>query len=158
MLFKDVHASIPLYLFDRSNLCFKTGKVTSFTPSHIDVKAPTGKMVVDITVAFDDGTNQTYTVEDGLSAAFFGTTAISLDIDAILGEVEGTMQTSEQRLASRQHDQDVITKCKQILLDHNPALKEKAENEARFSKIEEGQAALSNKLDSIAQMMEKLMG
>ena len=156
MLFKDVHASLPMYLFDRNTMSYQTGKVTSFTPSHIDVKAPSGKMVVDITVAFDD-TTQTYTVEDGLSIAFFGTTAISPNIDCILREVESLKQSSETRLASRKHDEDVVARCKQIILDNNPALKEKAENEARFAKIEEGQTALNDKLDRIAQMMEKFM-
>lgn len=128
----------------------------SFTPSHVDLKAPAAKMVVDVTVAFD-GKPQTYTVDDSISIAFFGTAAISPDRDSILREIDTYKQTSEQRLASRTRDEEIVAKCTQLLTDNNPELKSKKETEARFAKIEEGQVNLNNKLDKIAQLMEKFI-
>lgn len=148
MLFKDAHIGNQIFLFDRTSLELFQGTITNVVSSHIDTKAPFSKMVVDVSANID-GKPQTFTIDDTLSIAYFGNTAISCERDSILHEVETLKYNSENIVKDIDKHKEIIHKCETLLSIYNPAIKERKENEERFSKLED-------KIDRLASLMESI--
>lgn len=149
MMFKDAQVGMPIYIFDRNDLCMKTEKISSVVPPHFDANMPSGKMAVDITC----DSLQKYAIEDCICTAYFNNCAISLDKEAILREIELMKNNSEIALAETARHEEIVDKCTQLLVENNPALREKCENEKRFNSIENSIGELKSMVETFIQKM-----
>lgn len=140
MTFKDAQVGMQLYVFDRTNLTLKITKITNFVASHFDPNIASGKMAVEVT----DSDNHKYTIDDGLIIAYFNNCAISIDREVILREIETFKIKSENVLAEVPRHEEIVKKCNELLVENNPKLKEKQENENRFNNIESSIGELKN--------------
>lgn len=155
MLFKDLKAGYPIYLFDRNSVEVSTGKVINVSVPHLDCKmgGPT-EMVVDVTVE-ENGQNKTYTFKDGTDVGYANSLIISVEREHILREVEAMKNQSEQALAQVEKHKTSLEKCTTILAEFNPAFKEKKETEERFSKME---GSIEELKDMVKGLFKELKG
>lgn len=153
MLFKDLKANYPIFIFDRNNVSVEEGKVINVGMSHYDMHyGSTGGMVIDITIKTGE-TTKTYTFKDSTEIGYADNLTISPNRDAILREVEAVKEQSEQALKQVSINQENVKKCTNILSEFNPAFKEKKETEERFNKLETSVGDIKN---MILNIMNKL--
>lgn len=137
MLFKDLKNGFPVYIYDRSLIEVKQGKVVSVSAPHIDkgnynIQA---NMVVDITIDYD-GSPKTYTFIDNTETGYTSSLVISTEKNNIIREIEASKEQSEEALSQVETHKDRIAKYTSILAEYNPAIKEKKEIDERFGKLE----------------------
>lgn len=149
MLFKDLKPGYPIFLFSRTNVEVRQGKIVNVTPPHLDTHYgnPT-EMVVDITIE-DNGQTFTYAFKDSTEVGYTKDLVVSPGRDVILREVEVMKTQSEQALAQVDNHKAIVEKCSQILSEFNPALKERKETEERFSKLEGSVGELKSMMQSL---------
>ena len=135
--FKDVKQNSPIYILNKQNLEFITGKVISKSFPHVDIDKNTGKteMMVDISIEAE-GKTATYCIPENLSATYAGNIVLSTDMQSLVPEVELVVNASKQILASAQQAQDNIKNAPGLLAKLNPVYREKQETEQRFVKLE----------------------
>lgn len=132
MNFREATSGLVLYIFDRDELTLDTDKIVSIVPPHFDPNLAAGKMAVDITTT----RGKKYTIDESLTTAYFANCAISLDKTSILREIEAYKTTSENILKEIPRHEKIVDECTRLIVDNDPSLKEKRENEERFGKIE----------------------
>lgn len=154
MLFKDLKTGYPIFLFSRTNVEVRQGKVINVTPPHLDTHYgnPT-EMVVDLTVE-DNGQTFTYAFKDSTEIGYTKDLVVSPGREAILREVEIMKTQSEQALAQVENHRTVVEKCNHILSEFNPVLKERRENEERFSKLEGSVGELKDIIQSLVKELK----
>lgn len=106
-----------------------------------------GKIVIDITINVDDKI-ATYSIPEQLSITRANNLVLVINKEDLIPEIE-TMKTNAQMiLDSVDKQKNILSKADSLLLDLNPLLKEKQQNEQRFSKIEDS-------LNQITKLMEQ---
>lgn len=149
--FKDIKQNYPVYMFDKQELTYTQGNVTSVTFPRFDMNP--GQMpvpgqsqtVVDVTIEANDKT-ATYVIPENLSLTRSGNLIISTEKEGLMREIEALKTSSEQVLSSMDYHKKVIEKTTSLLSELNPVYKKEKETEERFNKIE----------DSVSRM-EKMM-
>lgn len=106
-----------------------------------------GKIVIDVTINVDDKI-ATYSIPEQLSITRANNLVLVINKEDLIPEIE-TMKTNAQMiLDSVDKQKNILVKADSLLLDLNPLLKEKQQNEQRFSKIEDS-------LNQITKLMEQ---
>ena len=106
-----------------------------------------GKIVIDVTINVDDKI-ATYSIPEQLSITRANNLVLVINKEDLIPEIE-TMKTNAQMiLDSVDKQKNILSKADSLLLDLNPLLKEKQQNEQRFSKIEDS-------LNQITKLMEQ---
>lgn len=106
-----------------------------------------GKIVIDVTINVKDK-QATYTIPEQLSVTRANNLVLAIDQKDLIQELE-TMKTNAKLIIDSVDTQKtILQKADKLLLELNPVLKEKQQNEQRFSKIEDS-------LSQIAKLMEK---
>lgn len=106
-----------------------------------------GKIVIDVTINVDDKI-ATYSIPEQLSITRANNLVLVINKEDLIPEIE-TMKTNAQMiLDSVDKQKNILLKADSLLLDLNPLLKEKQQNEQRFSKIEDS-------LNQITKLMEQ---
>ena len=106
-----------------------------------------GKIVIDVTINVKDK-QATYTIPEQLSVTRANNLVLATDQKDLIQELE-TMETNAKLIIDSVDTQKtILQKADKLLLELNPVLKEKQQNEQRFSKIEDS-------LSQIAKLMEK---
>lgn len=106
-----------------------------------------GKIVIDVTINVKDK-QATYTIPEQLSVTRANNLVLATDQKDLIQELE-TMKTNAKLIIdSVETQKTILQKADKLLLELNPVLKEKQQNEQRFSKIEDS-------LSQIAKLMEK---
>lgn len=106
-----------------------------------------GKIVIDVTINVDDKI-ATYSIPEQLSITRANNLVLVINKEDLIPEIE-TMKTNAQMiLDSIDKQKNILSKADSLLLDLNPLLKEKQQNEQRFSKIEDS-------LNQITKLMEQ---
>lgn len=138
MIFKDIKQHNKVYILDKVNVTIDEGIVTA-----VGIPQPNleGKIVIDVTINVKDK-QATYTISEQLSVTR------ATDQKDLIQELE-TMKTNAKLIIDSVDTQKtILQKADKLLLELNPVLKEKQQNEQRFSKIEDS-------LSQIAKLMEK---
>lgn len=144
MLFKDLKAGYPIYIFDRNEIVLTTAKVSMVSVPHIDPKYNSPiEMVVDVTVE-DNNKNQTYTFKDGSEVGYVSNFMITPNKEAAIREIEAIKIQSEDALSKINEHEIKVQKCTELLSEVNPIYKEKKETDERFSKLEKSIEAIKN--------------
>lgn len=151
MLFKDIKQNYPVYILNRQDISYIQGKVTSVSLPHMDNSNPMvmGKSVIDVGIEAD-GKTATYTIPENLGIVYAGDMILSTDKESIVREVEAMKATAEQAIKNVDRQKAILDKSKNLLLELNPAYKEKKENEQRLSKME-------NSIEELKSMFAGLM-
>lgn len=140
MIFRDIKQHNKVYILDKVNVTIDEGIVTA-----VGIPQPNleGKIVIDVTINVKDK-QATYTIPEQLSV----TRANNTDQKDLIQELE-TMKTNAKLIIDSVDTQKtILQKADKLLLELNPILKEKQQNEQRFNKIEDS-------LSQIAKLMEK---
>lgn len=140
MLFKDIKQDYPIYILDKGELTISQGKVMSVGFPRTDVlhsslQSPS-QLVIDVTIQNGDK-SATYTIPENLSITYAGDLVLSTDKEGLINEIEALKNRAEQVLTSVDRQKEILEKANDLLIDLNPAFKEKKETDMRFSKIEE---------------------
>lgn len=146
MLFKDLKAGYPVYIFHKDGEKRITqGKVTAISPSHLPPTPTmqTMQMVVDVTID-DGGLSRTYTISDNISVTYANDLVLSTDRDGVLREVEILKNQCAEELAKIEEYKKAVSECEKILSEWNPVFREKRETEERFSKLETSMSELKS--------------
>lgn len=152
MLFKDLKQNYPVHIFDKQNVEYIQGKVTSVSlprmqmPS-MNMNSLNNSMVVDITIDAG-GRSATYTIPEGLSVTYAGNLVLSVEVDGVVKEIEAMNNTAEQVLNSVERQKEIKKKTCELLVELNPVYKEKKDTEERFNKIETSVSEMKNMLSS----------
>lgn len=155
MLFKDLKTGYPIFVFDRSKIEVKQGKVVNVGIPHLDTHYGNPMdMVVDLTLEID-GQTSTYSFKDSTEVGFTKTLVVATGRDAILREVEVLKDQSAQALSQIDFHKERLDKCTKIVAEFNPVYKEKRENEERFCKLED---SISDLKGMISGLVKELKG
>ena len=140
MIFRDIKQHNKVYILDKVNVTIDEGIVTA-----VGIPQPNleGKIVIDVTINVKDK-QAIYTIPEQLSVNL----VLATDQKDLIQELE-TMKTNAKLIIDSVDTQKtILQKADKLLLELNPVLKEKQQNEQRFSKIEDS-------LSQIAKLMEK---
>lgn len=144
MLFKELKQNYPVYILDKQAVTFIQGKVISVSLPRMNVgngtmpMMPTSSptiMLVDVTIEAD-GRTATYSIPENLAVTYAGSTVLSTDREGISREIESMRTTAEQVLSSVDRQKEILDKTQSLLVELNPAYKEKKETDERFNRIE----------------------
>lgn len=152
MLFKDLKQNYPVHIFDKQNVEYIQGKVTSVSlprmqMPNMNMNSLNNSMVVDITIDAG-GRSATYTIPEGLSVTYAGNLVLSVEVDGVVKEIEAMNNTAEQVLNSVEKQKEIKKKTCELLVELNPVYKEKKDTEERFNKIETSVSEMKNMLSS----------
>lgn len=144
MIFRDIKQHNKIYILDKNNMTIKEGIVTAVGIPQPNIE---GKIVIDVTISVDDKI-ATYSIPEQLSITRANNLVLVINKEDLIPEIE-TMKTNAQMiLDSVDKQKNILSKADSLLLDLNPLLKEKQQNEQRFSKIEDS-------LNQITKLMEQ---
>ena len=141
MIFRDIKQHNKVYILDKMNVTIDEGIVTAVGIPQPNIE---GKIVIDVTINVKDK-QATYTIPEQLSVTRANNLVLAIDQKDLIQELE-TMKTNAKLIIDTQ--KTILQKADKLLLELNPVLKEKQQNEQRFSKIEDS-------LSQIAKLMEK---
>lgn len=147
MYFKDLKQGYTVYLFDKSDISVKQGKVIEISLPHFDDKnyRVGAKMVVDVSINVD-GKSRVYTLKEDTDTGYTDSIVISTDKSNIIREVEMAKAQSEEIISQVDEHTKRVAKYTEILAEFNPAIKEKREIDQRFGKLEDSINEIKNLL------------
>lgn len=152
MVFKEIKQGFPIYMLDKDNKCFITGKVTGTTFPHpekprtlpngmpdFNTQNQSKRMVVDLTIEAGDRT-ATYEVSENATVNYAGNLVIATDKQALVPEMEAIVNNASDFLATvdqrKAEAEETVKKMKAILAEVSPQARQAQEYDQRFSNIE----------------------
>lgn len=137
MLFRDAKIGQTIYVLNRTDMSLVEAKCTNVSIPHLDTYGGSpNKMVVDVTLDYGNGTQRTYVTSDGAEIAYSADQILVTDKRSLISEIESIKSASEKTIADIDKHKAIVEKASKLLIEVNPAEKEKQEYEQRFSNIE----------------------
>lgn len=150
MTFKELKQGYSVYILDKENMCVKNAKVVNMSTPHIDKRNYELGVALVVDVALDvNGTVTTYTFKEDTETGYVQSTVITTDKQNIIREVEAIKSQSEEALSQVDTHKERLQKCNDILVEFNPAVKEKQAIDARFGKLESSMDELKSMLSGL---------
>ena len=117
MYFKDLKQGYTVYLFDKSDISVKQGKVIEISLPHFDDKnyRVGAKMVVDVSINVD-GKSRIYTLKEDTDTGYTDSIVISTDKSNIIREVEMAKAQSEEIINQVDEHTKRVAKYTEILV------------------------------------------
>lgn len=161
MLLKDCQKGYPIFILNRNDITATQGKIIDVSRPHFDNRNPSNTtMVIDVIVDID-GKQTSFVMSEGSSIAYTDTLVLSCDRADILHEVEAICSRNEEELKQTELRQQTVQKCKSIIEEWNPSVKQQRETDERITKIENALDALQKnhvesdgKMDRILRLLE----
>lgn len=161
MLLKDCQKGYPIFILNRNDISATQGKIIDVSRPHFDNRNPSSTtMVIDVTVDID-GKQTSFVMPEGSTIAYTDNLVLSCDRADILHEVEAICSRNEEELKQTDLRKQTVSKCKSIIEDWNPAVKQQRETDERITKIENAIVALQKnhnasdgKMDRILKLLE----
>lgn len=151
MTFKELKQGYSVYILDKENMCVRNGKVVNVSTPHIDKKGYDLGVTLVVDVDLDiNGVVATYTFKEDTETGYANQTVITTDKQNIIREVDAIKSQSEEALSQVDIHKDRLQKCNDILVEFNPAIKEKQAIDERFGKLE-------NSMDELKSMISGLL-
>lgn len=153
MIFKDLKAGFPVFLFDRATRKFKQGKVMN-TPSpdfengkqNVMAAMPGmpnyGARNVKVNVQTEDGKQSIYSVVDTEQTAYSDTLVISCSKESIINEVNALKNQANDIINKMPDFQQTVKDCDQLLSELDTSFRDQQRTNQRLDNME-------NKLDEI---------
>ena len=161
MLLKDCQKGYPIFILNRNEIAACQGKIIDVSRPHFDSRNPTSTgMVIDVTVEID-GKQTSFVMSENANIAYTDNLVISCDRTDIMREVELICSRNEEELKQTAVREKTVQKCKAIIEEWNPAVKQQRETDERISKIETALTELQKnhsdsdvKMDRILRLLE----
>lgn len=153
MIFRDLKAGFPIYLFDRASRKFKQGKVTTnpcpdFENGKQNVMAAMpgmpnyGARNVKVNVQTEDGKQSIYSVVDTEQTAYRDTLVISCSKESIINEVNALKNQANDIINKMPDFKQTVKDCDQLLSELDTSFRDQQRTNQRLDNME-------NKLDEI---------
>lgn len=153
MIFRDLKAGFPIYLFDRASRTFKQGKVTTnpcpdFENGKQNVMAAMpgmpnyGARNVKVNVQTEDGKQSIYSVVDTEQTAYSDTLVISCSKESIINEVNALKNQANDIINKMPDFEQTVKDCDQLLSELDTSFRDQQRTNQRLDNME-------NKLDEI---------
>lgn len=161
MLLKDCQKNYPIFILNRNEINASQGKIIDVSRPHFDNRNPTStSMVIDVTVEID-GKQTSFVMPESANVAYTDSLVISCDRTDIMREVEAICSRNEEELKQTPVREKTVQKCKAIIEEWNPTVKQQRETDERISKIENALTELQKnhsdsdvKMDKILRLLE----
>lgn len=161
MLLKDCQKNYPIFILNRTDITATQGKIIDVSRPHFDNRNPSNTtMVIDVIVDID-GKQISFVMSENANIAYTDNLVLSCDRTDILHEVEAICARNEEELKQTETRQRTVSKCKAIIEDWNPAVKQQRETDERMTKIEgyvdalrKSQEKSDGKMDRILKLLE----
>ena len=157
MLLKDTQKGYPIFILNRNEITACQGKIIDVSRPHFDSRNPSStSMVIDVTVEID-GKQTSFVMPESSSVAYTDNLVLSCDRNDIMHEVEAICSRNEEELKQTDVRRQTVQKCKTILEEWNPAIKQQRESEERMTKMEKAMGQLRSDVnDKFDRIMQKL--
>lgn len=153
MIFRELKAGFPIYLFDRASRKFKQGKVTTnpcpdFENGKQNVIAAMpgmpnyGARNVKVNVQTEDGKQSIYSVVDTEQTAYSDTLVISCSKESIINEVNALKNQANDIINKMPDFKQTVKDCDQLLSELDTSFRDQQRTNQRLDNME-------NKLDEI---------
>lgn len=153
MIFRDLKAGFPIYLFDRASRKIKQGKVTTnpcpdFENGKQNVMAAMpgmpnyGARNVKVNVQTEDGKQSIYSVVDTEQTAYSDTLVISCSKENIINEVNALKNQANDIINKMPDFEQTVKDCDQLLSELDTSFRDQQRTNQRLDNME-------NKLDEI---------
>lgn len=158
MIFRDLKAGFPIYLFDRASRKFNQGKVTTnpcpdFENGKQNVMAAMpgmpnyGARNVKVNVQTEDGKQSIYSVVDTEQTAYSDTLVISCSKESIINEVNALKNQANDIINKMPDFEQTVKDCDQLLSELDTSFRDQQRTNQRLDKME-------NKLDEIFKFVK----
>ena len=145
ILFKELKAGYPIFLFDRATLLYQQAKVMNvqqnFNPSAF------GKMEVNVSIQTKDGKTSIYSVTDTESSAYAGTLLLATSKENVVNEVSALKSNSEEALAKADEHKRIAEECGKLLAELDTSFRDQQKTNERLDQME-------SKLDEIFKFVK----
>lgn len=157
MLLKDCQKGYPIFLLNRNDIVVSQGKIVDVSRPHFDNRNPTStSMVIDVTVEID-GKQTSFVMPESANVAYTDNLVISCDRTDIMREVEAICNRNEEELKQTSVREQTVKKCKAIIEEWNPAIRQQRETDERMSKMEKEMGQMRSDVnDKFERIMQKL--
>lgn len=157
MLLKDCQKGYPIFLLNRNEIVASQGKIVDVSRPHFDNRNPTStSMVIDVTVEMD-GKQTSFVMPESANVAYTDNLVISCDRTDIMREVEAICNRNEEELKQTAMREQTVKKCKSIIEEWNPTIRQQREAEERMSKMEKEMGQMRSDVnDKFERIMQKL--
>ena len=157
MLLKDCQKGYPIFLLNRNDIVVSQGKIVDVSRPHFDNRNPTStSMVIDVTVEID-GKQTSFVMPESANVAYTDNLVISCDRTDIMREVEAICNRNEEELKQTSVREQTVKKCKTIIEEWNPAIRQQRETDERMSKMEKEMGQMRSDVnDKFERIMQKL--
>lgn len=157
MLLKDCQKGYPIFILNRNEITATQGKIIDVSRPHFDNRNPSNTtMVIDVTVDID-GKQTSFVMPESSTVAYTDNLVLSCDRADILHEVEAICSRNEEELKQTELRKQTVSKCKSIIEDWNPAVKQQRETDERMTKMEQAMGQMrtdvNGKFDLIMQKL-----
>ena len=157
MLLKDCQKGYPIFILNRNEIAACQGKIIDVSRPHFDSRNPTNTgMVIDVTVEID-GKQTSFVMSENANIAYTDNLVISCDRTDIMREVEAICSRNEEELKQTAVREQTVQKCKAILEEWNPAIRQQREADERMTKMEKEMGQMRTDVnDKFLKIMQKL--
>lgn len=150
MTFKELKQGYSIFILDKDEMRVKNAKVVSVSAPHIDKQGFEMGVSLVVDVVLDvEGAVATYTFKEDTETGYVKQTVITTDKSNVIREVEVIKSQSEEVLSQVDMHRDRLQKCNDILVEFNPAIKEKKAIDERFGKLESSMDELKTMLSGL---------
>lgn len=157
MLLKDCQKGYPVFILNRNEITVCQGKIVDVSRPHFDNHNPSNtSMVIDVAIDMD-GKQSSFVMPENANIAYTDNLIITSDRTDILREVQAICSRNEEELKQTKVREQTVAKCKSILEDWNPELKERRMTDERISKIEGVVSMLKQNYESSDAKMDKIL-
>lgn len=135
MMFKELKAGYPMYLFDRASLAYEQAKVMNVLPNYN--VGNYGKMEVNITIQTKDGKQNTYSVSDTEQSAYAGNLLVSTSKECVINEINALRNNSDEILQNVDSHKRIVKECDKLLAELDTGFRDKKNTERRLDTLEQ---------------------
>lgn len=135
MMFKELKAGYPVYLFDRASLAYEQAKVMNVLPNYN--VGNYGKMEVNITIQTKDGKQNTYSVADTEQSAYAGNLLVSTNKECVINEINALRNNSDEILQNVDSHKRIVKECDKLLAELDTGFRDKKNTERRLDTLEQ---------------------
>lgn len=155
MIFREVTQGTQLYLLDRLNVTVGQCPVASVSKPHFDPKmlGNPPSMVVDVTIDVN-GVKKSYVLNEGAEFGTVENILMTPNRDVVIRELQSIQGQAEADLKMVDRKKETIEKCKSIIKDIDPSVKERMEMEGRISSLENSNKELLEKMGELLKAIK----
>ena len=161
-MFSAISQGSPIYIIDKTDgLKYKTGEVIGVTQSNnafggtfgTSTFAPNGTVTIKVKV--DNNVIDYPEIPRNGSVMSYnnGATVVCENKQAVITELENTLQHTKQILADRPKHEQILASCEELLKELNPIFAKDKERDDRINSLDTKVSSMEGKLDKILNVL-----